>query len=254
MSELMNHVEFRRRLRTRSKGKSANKAPFSIAWASGKLSRAHSANGRKITTIMSDPSRTIWPISTRGCRSVPPRPRISCSPTRTRKSGGDRHTDLLIRFAEACGTTRARVIDPENMTATTRGLQSWCYAVAMREDQSSRSPASWSAWSRRCPRSIASKRRRCARSTSSPTRSRILRSPHRVRRDPRRARLPDRARARQYRGTATALPQDLRNRRPDAAAVYHRAVLGLRRQGYSDQRNRERRAQVQHGERQLLQA
>ena len=48
--------------------------------------------------------------------------------------GGDRHTDLLIRFAEACGTTRERVSDPDNMTATTRGLQSWCYAVAMRED------------------------------------------------------------------------------------------------------------------------
>src|SRR5436190_2179494 len=31
-------------------------------------------------------------------------------------------------------TARARVIDPENMSATTRGLQSWCYAVAMRED------------------------------------------------------------------------------------------------------------------------
>ncbi|WP_163360563.1 iron-containing redox enzyme family protein, partial [Klebsiella aerogenes] len=48
--------------------------------------------------------------------------------------GGDRHTDLLIRFAEACGTTAARVKDPDNMTPTTRGLQSWCYSVAMRED------------------------------------------------------------------------------------------------------------------------
>jgi pyrroloquinoline-quinone synthase len=48
--------------------------------------------------------------------------------------GGDRHTDLLIRFAESCGTTRARVTDPDNMSPTTRGLQSWCYAVAMRED------------------------------------------------------------------------------------------------------------------------
>ena len=43
-------------------------------------------------------------------------------------------TDLLIRFAEACGTTRERVVDPDNMSPTTRGLQSWCYAVAMRED------------------------------------------------------------------------------------------------------------------------
>jgi pyrroloquinoline-quinone synthase len=48
--------------------------------------------------------------------------------------GGDRHTDLLIRFAEACGTTRERVTNPDNMSPTTRGLQSWCYAVAMRED------------------------------------------------------------------------------------------------------------------------
>jgi len=48
--------------------------------------------------------------------------------------GGDRHTDLLIRFAEACGTTRERVIDPDNMSPTTRGLQSWCYAVSMRGD------------------------------------------------------------------------------------------------------------------------
>jgi pyrroloquinoline-quinone synthase len=44
-----------------------------------------------------------------------------------------RHTDLLIRFGEACGTTKERIEDPNNMNAVTRGLQSWCYAVAMRE-------------------------------------------------------------------------------------------------------------------------
>src|SRR5699024_10359167 len=44
-----------------------------------------------------------------------------------------RHTDLLIRFAESCGTTRERVQDPKNMNAVTRGLQAWCYAVSMRE-------------------------------------------------------------------------------------------------------------------------
>src|SRR5258708_23849284 len=43
MPELMNHVEFRTALEDAIKGKSANKAPFSIAWASGKLSRAHLA-------------------------------------------------------------------------------------------------------------------------------------------------------------------------------------------------------------------
>jgi pyrroloquinoline-quinone synthase len=44
-----------------------------------------------------------------------------------------RHTDLLIRFAEACGTTRERVLDIENTTAVTKGLQGWCYAVSFRE-------------------------------------------------------------------------------------------------------------------------
>ena len=44
-----------------------------------------------------------------------------------------RHTDLLIKFAEACGTTKERVEDPNNMNAVTRGLQAWCYAVSQRE-------------------------------------------------------------------------------------------------------------------------
>ena len=44
-----------------------------------------------------------------------------------------RHTDLLIRFAEAAGTTRERVMDIDNSTAVTKGLQGWCYAVAFRE-------------------------------------------------------------------------------------------------------------------------
>ena len=43
MPELMNPVEFRTALENAIKGKSANKAPFSIAWASGKLSRDHLA-------------------------------------------------------------------------------------------------------------------------------------------------------------------------------------------------------------------
>ena len=39
MSKLMNQDEFRTALENAIKGRSANKAPFSIAWASGKLSR-----------------------------------------------------------------------------------------------------------------------------------------------------------------------------------------------------------------------
>ena len=41
MPELMSRDVFRTALENAIKGKSANKAPFSIAWATGKLSRTH---------------------------------------------------------------------------------------------------------------------------------------------------------------------------------------------------------------------
>ena len=43
MAELMNRDDFRSALEQAIQGRSANKSPFSIAWASGKLSRAHLA-------------------------------------------------------------------------------------------------------------------------------------------------------------------------------------------------------------------
>ena len=43
MAELMHQDAFRTALENAIKGKSANTSPFSIAWASGKLSRAHLA-------------------------------------------------------------------------------------------------------------------------------------------------------------------------------------------------------------------
>ena len=136
MAELMNQDQFRNALENAIKGKSANKSPFSIAWASGKLTPR--------------PPRPLGGEPLPLCRPVRGLPRLHlrahAGPTCTEAKdfllanmyeeeiGGDRHTDLLIRFAEACGTTRERVVDPDNMSPTTRGLQSWCYAVAMRED------------------------------------------------------------------------------------------------------------------------
>jgi pyrroloquinoline-quinone synthase len=43
MPELMDRDQFRTALEQAIQGKSANKSPFSIAWATGKLSRAHLA-------------------------------------------------------------------------------------------------------------------------------------------------------------------------------------------------------------------
>src|SRR5271156_1535224 len=135
MAVLMNREEFRTALEESIKGKSANKAPFSIAWASGKLSRDHLArwaeNHYHYVGPFADYLACIYarmPASFLEAKDFLPANMYE------EEIGGDRHTDLLIRFAEACGTTRERVTDPDNMTPTTRGLQSWCYSVAMRED------------------------------------------------------------------------------------------------------------------------
>ncbi len=121
MTAPMNRDELRTALENAIKGKSANKSPFSLAWAEGSLSREHLARWAENHYHYVGPFADYLAY-------------IYARTPDHMTDGGDRHTDLLIRFAEACGTTRARVIDQENMSPTTRALQSWCYAVAMRED------------------------------------------------------------------------------------------------------------------------
>ena len=135
MAALMNRDEFRTALETAIKGKSANASPFSIAWASGKLSREHLArwaeNHYHYVGPFADYLAYVYartPVAYTEAKD------FLLANMYEEEIGGDRHTDLLIRFAEACGTTRERVVNPDNMSTTTRALQSWCYCVAMRED------------------------------------------------------------------------------------------------------------------------
>ncbi|NIC05060.1 TenA family transcriptional regulator [Billgrantia bachuensis] len=134
MAQLMNRDEFRTALEEAIKGKSANKAPFSVAWASGKLSRDHLArwaeNHYHYVGPFADYLAYIYANTPENYTEAKD---FLLQNMYEEELGGDRHTDLLIRFAEACGTTRERVENPDNMSPTTRGLQSWCYAVAMRE-------------------------------------------------------------------------------------------------------------------------
>ena len=58
-NKLLNRDEFRAALENAIKGKSANKAPFSVAWATGRLSR--------------------WPVPERRCQRR--RLRRACRPT-----------------------------------------------------------------------------------------------------------------------------------------------------------------------------
>src|SRR6476660_3602520 len=135
MAALMNADDFRTALENAIKGRAATKAPFSVAWASGKLSREHLArwaeNHFHYVGPFADYLACIY--ARMPGRYIEAKDFLLAN-MYEEEIGGDRHTDLLIRFAEACGTTRERVVDADNMSATTRGLQSWCYAVAIRED------------------------------------------------------------------------------------------------------------------------
>ncbi len=135
MPEAMDQATFRTALEEAIKGKSANKSPFSIAWAEGKLSRTHLARWAENHYHYVGPfADYLGYVYARMPAAYVDAKDFLLSNMYEEEIGGDRHTDLLIRFAEACGTTGARVKDPDNMSPTTRGLQSWCYAIAMRED------------------------------------------------------------------------------------------------------------------------
>jgi pyrroloquinoline-quinone synthase len=135
MAALMNQDEFRTALESAIAGKTATKSPFSIAWAEGTLTRAHLARWAENHYHYVGPfADYLAYIYARTPDHMTDAKDFLLANMYEEEIGGDRHTDLLIRFAEACGTTRERVIDPDNMSPTTRGLQSWCYAVAMREE------------------------------------------------------------------------------------------------------------------------
>jgi len=135
MSELMNPDDFRAALEKAIVGKAATKAPFSVAWANGTLSREHLCRWAENHYHYVGPfADYLGYVYARMPAHYTEAKDFLLHNMYEEEIGGDRHTDLLIRFAEACGTTRERVTNPDNMSATTRGLQGWCYSVAMRED------------------------------------------------------------------------------------------------------------------------
>ena len=135
LDRVLNPDELRSALEAAIRGKSANASPFSKAWAAGTLSREHLSRWAENHYHYVGPfADYLACIYARMPEQYVEAKDFLLANMYEEEIGGDRHTDLLIRFAEACGTTRERVVDPENMSPTTRGLQSWCYAVAMRED------------------------------------------------------------------------------------------------------------------------
>jgi pyrroloquinoline-quinone synthase len=134
MAELLNHEDFRAALQDAIKGREAKNASFSKAWADGELKHHHFArwaeNHYHYVGPFADYLGYIYGATPDRFTDAKD---FLLQNMYEEELADIRHTDLLIRFGEACGTTKERIEDPNNANAVTRGLQSWCYAVAMRE-------------------------------------------------------------------------------------------------------------------------
>ncbi|MBW3663917.1 MAG: iron-containing redox enzyme family protein [Actinobacteria bacterium] len=134
MAELLSREEFRQELENAIKGREAKDASFSVAWAEGKLERHHFARWAENHYHYVGPFADYLAYIYANCPDDWTEAKDFLLQNMYEEEIADiRHTDLLIRFAEACGSTRERVEDPDNMNPVTRGLQAWCYAVAFRE-------------------------------------------------------------------------------------------------------------------------
>jgi pyrroloquinoline-quinone synthase len=133
-TELLSHEDFRVALKDAIKGREAKNASFSKAWADGKLERHHFArwaeNHYQYVGPFADYLGIVYANTPDTCTEAKD---FLLQNMYEEELADIRHTDLLIRFGEVCGTTRERIEDPNNANAVTRGLQAWCYATAMRE-------------------------------------------------------------------------------------------------------------------------
>ena len=135
MTAMLNQEDFRTALEERVRGRSANQSPFSLAWAQGKLSRQHLASWAENHYHYVGPfADYLGFIYSRAREDYTEMKDFLLANMYEEEIGGVRHTDLLIRFAQACGSSRERVVGGHSVLAATRGLQSWCYSMAMRED------------------------------------------------------------------------------------------------------------------------
>lgn len=133
MSELMNQEEFRAAMKEAMVGRQARAASFSLAWANGELTREDFARWAENHYHYVGPfAEYLGYIYANAPHSALDAKDFLLQNMYEEELADIRHTDLLIRFAEACGTTRERVTDPANCSPVTRGLQAYCYATAMR--------------------------------------------------------------------------------------------------------------------------
>jgi pyrroloquinoline-quinone synthase len=134
MPELLSRDVFRQALEDAIKGRQAKNASFSLAWSNGLLERKHFAHWAENHYHYVGPFADYLAYIYANAPDDATEAKDFLLQNMYEEEVSDvRHTDLLIRFGEACGTTRERIEDPANMNAVTRGLQGWCYSTAFRE-------------------------------------------------------------------------------------------------------------------------
>lgn len=139
MTGLLSKHDFRVALQEAIAGKASAKAAFSQAWMDGTLQRHHFArwaeNHYHYVGPFADYLGYIYNNARDEQDGVKDLLLQSMYEFRHLQEGEAMvsHTDLLIRFAQACGTTRERVESPQACNPIARGMQAWCYATAIRE-------------------------------------------------------------------------------------------------------------------------
>jgi pyrroloquinoline-quinone synthase len=134
MAEMLGELDFRVALEDAMKGTMARDASFSRAWATGKLQRPHfvkwATNHYHYVGPFGDYLGLMYartPDSARDAKD------FLLQNLYEEELSDDRHTDLLIRFAEACGGTRAEVMNRKNALPSTLGIQGWLYYISSYE-------------------------------------------------------------------------------------------------------------------------
>lgn len=133
LTRLLNKEEFRAALEQAIEGNAVAKAPWTLMWANGELEKHHFASWVEQHYAYVGPFADYLAYIYASCPHEDAKDFLLQNMWEE-ELGGDRHTDLLIRFGEACGTTRERIESMSNLLPETIGLQSWCYRMAFREN------------------------------------------------------------------------------------------------------------------------
>src|SRR5213594_2655496 len=123
----MSKSQFRTQLEGAVSARHSRLNPFTEKWVKGELTRAQlGAWAAQHHQYVSQFPR--WCATVYG-QCPDPDARDFLLENIIEEESGTKHVDLLIRFAEACGVSRAEV-ESKPQLPTTRALTAWCYEMA----------------------------------------------------------------------------------------------------------------------------